>query len=79
MFLYLFGKQHAKIVKTVRILISSTYQDMDIDVEYRNAVHLWFSPGVVLFLRFMMITLWVKRPELLSKFWFAKGCTKCLI
>lgn len=49
MFLYLLGKQHAKIVKTVRILISSTYQDMDIDLEYRNAVHLWFSPGVVLF------------------------------
>lgn len=38
-FLYLLEKQHAKIVKAVRILISSTYQDMDIDFEYRNAVH----------------------------------------
>lgn len=38
-FLYLLGKRHAKIVKTVRILISSTYQDKDIDFEYRNAVH----------------------------------------
>lgn len=38
-FLYLLEKQHAKIVKTLRILISSTYQDMDIDFEYRNAVH----------------------------------------
>lgn len=34
------GKQPAKIVKTVRILISSTYQDVEIDFEYRNAVHL---------------------------------------
>lgn len=40
MFLYLLGKQHAKIIKTVRILISFTYQDMDIDFEYRNVVNL---------------------------------------
>lgn len=33
------GKQRAKTVKTVRILIS-TYQDVEIDFEYRNAMHL---------------------------------------
>lgn len=35
--------------KLLKLLISYTYQDMDTDLEYRNAVHLWLSPGVILF------------------------------